>query len=75
MKEEIIDLVSSVLGVDKNTLNENTNFVRDLDVESLDLIDLVAAFEEKYNIDILDQDIKNLQTIKDIVDYIEKNHV
>ena len=41
MKEEIIDLVSSVLGVDKNTLNENTNFVRDLDVESLDLIDLV----------------------------------
>ena len=75
MKEEIIDLVSSVLGVDKNILNENTNFVRDLDVESLDLIDLVAAFEEKYNIDILDQDIKNLQTIKDIVDYIEKNHV
>ena len=44
-------------------------------MESLDLVDLVAAFEEKYNIEILDKDIKNLQTVNDIIKYIESKNV
>lgn len=71
MKEEVINLIASTLGIDKKKINEKTNLIADLDVESLDLVDLVVAFEEKYEIEIPDQDIKNLQTVEDIVNYLE----
>ena len=73
MKEEIINLIASTLEVSKDSLNEKTNLVKDLDVESLDLVDLVVAFQEKYQIEIPDEDIKNLQTIEDIIKYIESH--
>lgn len=74
MKKEIIELISNILEIDKSELNENTNLTSDLDIESLDLVDLIAAFEKKYNLIIPDNDIKNFQTIKDIIEYLE-NHV
>ena len=75
MKDEIITLISEVTEVPKEKLNENTNLINDLDLESLDIVDLVAAFEQKYNIEILDKDIKTLQTIDDIIKYIENKNV
>ena len=73
MKEEVIELISSVLEIEKKDINEKTNLVADLGVESLDLVDLVAAFEEKYEFEIPDKDIKNLQTVVDIIKYIEEH--
>ena len=73
MKDEIIDLIAETLDVDKKKLNEKTNLVKDLEVESLDLVDLVAAFEEKFDIEIADKDIKNLQTVGDIIKYAEEH--
>ncbi len=75
MKEEIINIISEVLEIPKENIKENANLIRDLELESLDLVDLIAAFEKKYNIEILDKDIKNLQTVDDIVKYIESKHV
>ena len=74
LKEEILSLISSTLEIDKNLLNDNTNLMKDLDLESLDLVDLIAAFETKYKIEINDADIKNIQTVGDIINYI-KSHV
>ena len=75
MFEEIRELIGEVLEIDKERINMDTNLVSDLEIESLDLVDLVAAFSQKYNIKILDKDIKSLQTVKDIVDYIESHNV
>lgn len=72
MKDEIIELIAETLDVPTEKLNEKTNLVKDLEVESLDLVDLVAAFEEKFEIEIADKDIKNLQTVGDIIAYAEK---
>lgn len=73
MKEEVINIISSTLEIDKKSINENTNLIADLDVESLDLVNLVVAFEEKYGMEIPDQDIKNLQTVSDIINYLESH--
>ena len=64
-----------MLEVDKNIVNENTNLLKDLEIESLDLVDLVAAFEKQYNFEIPDKDIKELQTVNDIIKYIESKNV
>ena len=75
MKEEVIALIANVLEIDKNNLSEKTNLLKDLEVESLDLVDLIMAFEEKYGFEIPDKDIKELITIGDIIHYIEMHHV
>jgi len=73
MKEKIIKLIAGTLELDAKKINEKTNLVNDLELESLDLVDLVAAFEEEFGVEIQDKDIKGLQTVGDIVKYIEKN--
>lgn len=73
MKNEVIEIISKVTEIPVKKINLDSNLVKDLKIESLDLVSLVAEFEEKYNIVVDDKDIKNLQTVKDIVDYIEKN--
>ena len=73
MKDEVINLIAETLDVNPKKISEKTNLVKDLEVESLDLVDLVAAFEEQFGIEIPDKDIKNLQTVGDIVKYAEKH--
>ena len=73
MKDEIIDLIAKTLGINKKKINLKTNLIADLDIESLDLVSLVVAFEEKYGLEIPDQDIKNLQTVEDVIKYIESH--
>ncbi len=71
MKDKVIKLIAETLDVDAKKISEKTNLVKDLEVESLDLVDLVAAFEEQFGIEIPDKDIKNLQTVGDIIEYAE----
>ena len=74
MKDKIINLIADTLDIDAKQISEDTNLVKDLDVESLDLVDLVAAFEEEFGIEIPDKDIKNLQTVGDIICYAEEHN-
>lgn len=73
MKEEVKDLIAKTLEIDKADLKDDTNLAHDLGVESIDLVDLVTAFEDKYNFEIPDNELKNLQTVSDITAYIEKH--
>ncbi len=72
--KEVIDIIALTCGIDKKDIKGNSNLLTDLELESLDVVDLIVAFEEKYEIEIVDQDIKNFQTVNDIVEYI-KSHV
>ena len=72
MEKEVIELISSTLEVDKKSISKDTDLLNDLDVESLDLVDLVTAFEDKYGVEIADKDIKDLHTVGDIVNYIKR---
>lgn len=73
MKDKVINLIAETLDVDKKKINEKTNLLKDLEVESLDLVDLVGAFEEEFGVEIADKDIKNLQTVGDIIKYAEEH--
>ncbi len=70
MKEKIIKLIAKTLDVDPKDIDEKTNLVKDLEV---DLVDLVAAFEDEFGIEIADKDIKNIQTVGDIIKYAEEH--
>ena len=72
--EEVIDTIANVTEIDKNIIKEDSNLIKDLEIDSLDLVDLVVEFENKYNFQIPDQDVKEIQTVKDIVDYIKAHN-
>lgn len=73
MQQDVINLISKTLEIDQSELHGDTDLSRDLGVESIDLVDLVTAFEDKYNFEIPDNELKNLQTVDDITSYIEKH--
>ena len=69
--ESVKKIIAETLELDVKDIKEDSNLIADLGMESLDLVDLVVAFEDKYNVTIEDKDVKTLQTVKDIVTYIE----
>ena len=71
MKNKVIDIIAETLDIDKSEISMKTNLIKDLDIESLDLVDLVGAFEEEFGVEIADKDIKDIQNVADIVEYIE----
>jgi acyl carrier protein len=71
VKNKVIDIIAETLDIDKSEISMKTNLIKDLDIESLDLVDLVGAFEEEFGVEIADKDIKDIQTVADIVEYIE----
>ena len=60
------------LGVNADEVKENSNFIDDLNADSLDVVEMIMALEEKFGIEIPDQDAEAIKTVKDVVDYIEK---
>ena len=73
MRNEIIGIIASVAEVPVKNVKMESNLINDLELGSLDLVTLVSEFENKYNMTVDDKDIKNLQTVKDVVEYIEKH--
>ncbi len=70
MKEEIIKIIADVAEVPEESINLKTNLIADLDLESLDLVTLVSEIENKYQLEIPDKEIKKIQTVEDIVNFL-----
>ena len=77
-KEEIFDklkeLVVDQLGVDDDEVTTEATIQEDLGADSLDLVDLVMAVEEEFDVKIADEDLEGIKTVGDIVDYIAENN-
>ena len=77
MAEDILSRVSKVvaeeLAVDEDEITAEASFIDDLGADSLDVVELVMAFEEEFELEIPDEDAEEIQTIQDAVDYIEEN--
>lgn len=73
MKEEIIKIIAGVSEVPEESINLKTNLIADLDLESLDLVTLVSEIENKYQLEIPDKEIKKIQTVEDIVNFLSSH--
>ena len=73
MFEKIADIVSKQLGADIDDIDENTNIMDDLGADSLDVVEMLMAVEESFGVSVPDEEIPNLKTVRDIVEYVEAN--
>lgn len=71
MLEKVKEIVAESLNVEESTLNENTSFKEDLGADSLDLFEMVMAFEEAFEVEIPSEDLEQITTVGDVVKYIE----
>ncbi len=77
MSTETADKVKSIiveqLGVPAEEVTENASFIEDLGADSLDIVELVMALEEEYDITIPDEEAEKIQTVGDAVNYISEH--
>ena len=71
VEQKVKQIIVEQLGVDEGQVDNNASFVDDLGADSLDIVELVMAFEEAFDIDIPDEDAEKIATVKDAIDYIE----
>lgn len=71
-EQEVIDIVVEQLGVDKNDVSTEKSFVEDLNADSLDLTELIMTFEERFGIEISEEEAEKLKTVGDVVNYLDK---
>jgi acyl carrier protein len=70
LKEQIRGLVSEQLGVDAAELSSESNILEDLGADSLDVVELVMAIEEAFDIEVPDEDAETMRTLGDVERYV-----
>ena len=71
MLEKIKEIKAESLGVEVETITEKTSFKEDLGADSLDLFEMVMAFEEAFEVEIPSEDLEQIQTVGDVAAYLE----
>ncbi len=70
IEDKVKTIIADQLEVDSGKLSADTTF-EDIDADSLDIVELVMALEEEFDLEISDQEIENIKTVGDVVKYIE----
>jgi len=71
IEEKVIAIVAEQMGVDKGEINRDTNFVNDLNADSLDTVELVMEFEDEFETSIPDEDAEKIQTVGQAIEFIK----
>ena len=71
--DRVKKIVVEHLGVEGDKVTEEASFIDDLGADSLDIVELVMAFEEEFGVEIPDDAAEKITTVKDAIDYIEAN--
>lgn len=70
VQEKVKQIIAEQLELDADSLNMETTF-EEIDADSLDIVELVMALEEEFDLEISDEEIENIKSVGDIVKYIE----
>ncbi|GAA0327079.1 acyl carrier protein [Actinoallomurus spadix] len=78
-EQEILDglgeIIEEIAGVDPSEVTPEKSFVDDLDIDSLSMVEIAVAAQDKFGVEIPDDELKNLKTVKDVVVYVQNKGV
>ena len=72
IEEKVRSIIVEQLGVESDKVTADAKFIEDLGADSLDTVELVMAFEENFDIEVPDEEAEKLQSVADVVAYLEK---
>jgi acyl carrier protein len=73
VERRVIEIIVEQLGVSEEEVTLEASFIDDLGADSLDLVELIMAMEEEFGIEISDEDAEKIQTVQDVVNYINEH--
>ena len=71
-QEKVVNIIAEQLGADAGNITPETDIANDLGADSLDIAELMIAFEEEFNINIEESDAQNISTVGDVVKHIDE---
>ena len=72
VESKMIDIIVEQLSVDKDKVVSGASFVDDLGADSLDLVELIMAMEEEFDVEIPDEDAEKIATVQDAINFVDK---
>ena len=66
----LAEIVEEVAGIDTAEVTADKTFVDDLDIDSLSMVEIAVAAQDKFGVEIPDDQLKNLKTVQDVIDYV-----
>jgi len=71
LKDKVTQIIVQQLGVEADKVTPDSTFIDDLGADSLDIVELIMAFEEEFSIDIPDEDAEKITAVKNVLEYIK----
>jgi acyl carrier protein len=69
------EIVEEIAGVPADEVTPGKSFVDDLDIDSLSMVEIAVAAQDKFGVEIPDDELKNLKTVRDVIDYVRRAEV
>jgi acyl carrier protein len=74
-EKEILDglaeIIDDIVGIDKSEVTPEKNFIDDLDIDSLSMVEIAVAAQDKFGVEIPDDELRNLKTVKDVINFVQ----
>ncbi|MDY3303058.1 MAG: acyl carrier protein [Clostridia bacterium] len=71
--DKVKTIIADQLGVAEDDITPSSKFIEDLGADSLDVVELIMAMEDEFDLEIPDDEAENISTVGDVVDYIKAN--
>jgi acyl carrier protein len=69
----LAEIIDEVAGVPADEVSPEKNFVEDLDIDSLSMVEIAVAAQDKFGVEIPDEQLKDLKTVQDVINFVSKN--
>lgn len=73
VEERLRKIIAEQLGVDETQIVPSASFAKDLNADSLDLVELIMSIEEEFDIEISDEDAEKIETVQDALNYLDQH--
>jgi acyl carrier protein len=69
----LAEIIDEIAGVPADEVTPDKNFVEDLDIDSLSMVEIAVASQDKFGVEIPDEQLKDLKTVQDVINFVSKN--
>ena len=74
MDKKVIEIMANYLGVKEEEITSDMDLMDDLNINSYDIMSIIGKFEDEFDIEVPDEDIRNFRTVADVINYIKKQN-